>query len=337
MSHEYLRLVIEVTEYCGGITESQKDRLLEILEKATREEYRKRAFKKRFKFHPFEGEPNRGTIEIDGDIYRVDIGKSEYAFTGPSGIREKVGRKQCCYLTTGDILIDSDIVMRLQNKRRIDSTLYHEVGHAKFQGTNLDKNEDDEWILRGHDPTMSPKTLEMLLDKCIRQIYSNMSTQTIKELKQNPTVKEHIDALRFTYLAKLKNNPHRDKTLQEFRDEAITIYKLFDKGGHTNWSEFEADRYASNKTSVSDNIKALKEYDKELFKRVCRKNKIDPDIEEKKQVRYDKHGNPIYHDEKHALYNKLKAEHKRNVTDDIIERAKVLKHPLTQPYKDIYK
>jgi len=334
MSHEYLRLVMEVTEYCGGITESQKDRLLEILEKATREEYRKRAFKKRFKFHPFEGEPNRGTIEIDGDIYRVDIGKSEKAITGPTGVERKVNRCQSCYLSGGDIVLDSDIIMKLKNDKRIDGTLYHEVGHIKYQGIKLDRNENGDWLLSGIDKSLSPKVIEVILDKVISEIYERIPD---RYLRNDPHAKERINGLRAAYIAKMKSNPDRDINLQQFREDAINVYKKFDKGGHTNWAEFEADRYAANKIGDQELIKALEEYDKKYLARKFKAAGINPDRERKRPLKYDKQGIPIYCDDKQRQYYEIKQRHMNNITDDIAERKKVLYNSELKKYKDIYK
>lgn len=318
----------------GKITEEEQNNLLSILEMKTRDEYKERAFKRRFKFKPFKNNPNRGTIEIDGEPFRIDIGKSRNTVYGFDGAEYPLKRHQCCFTSKGDIILDGDIIMKLKNSKRIDSTISHEVGHIKFQGVNIHNDPNGELTLYGSDASMSPKTLEQLLDRCITEIYDKLPD---RKMRNDPKFKSIIDAYRNIYLAKLKNNPNRNKTLQEFRDEAIAAYKKFDKGGHTNWAEFEADRYAANKTSERDTIKALNEYSKKYLEREFKRQGINPDKESKRQLKYDKYGNPIYIDNNQRKYYEIKQKHANEINKDISDRKQVLKNPELRKYKDIYK
>ena len=309
----------------GDIDCTQRDDLLTVLEMKTKAEYRKRSFKKRFKFHPSKDDPNKGTITVDGETYRVDIGNSgTVTLYRPDGESIETDRRPKALFTGGDIILDMTQLAKLKTKEA-DAITHHEIAHIKFQGIDI----GPDWNITNKDKSLSPKAIEEI----IKSILTKDGINYNQEIRNNEEFKNSVDDLRAAYVQKLKNNPNRDKVLQDLRNDAIRAYKKFEKGGHTNWKEFEADRYAANKTSERDIIQGLKRYTKNDKKKTYKQFGIDPKIESKRRLKYDKNGKPVYADEKQEIYYTLKDE----INKDNSTREKVLKNPELKKYKDIYK
>ena len=310
----------------GDIDCTQRDNLLTVLEMKTKAEYRKRSFKKRFKFRPSKDDPNKGTITVDGETYRVDIGNSgKVTMRTIDGDDVTFTRETGALYDGGDIVFDMNELSKLKTKQA-DAVTHHEIAHIKFQGVNT----DSDWNVIDKDKSLSPKAVEELITSSLIDI---IGQEPSRRLRNSREYKQIITDLRNRYMKKLKNNPNRDKVLQDLRNDAIRAYKKFEKGGHTNWSEFEADRYAANKTSERDTIQGFKKSYKNFKKNEYKKYGIDPKVESKRRLKYDKNGNPVYADEKQERYYDIK-----NIgTTDMSTREKVLKNPELKKYKDIYK
>ena len=310
----------------GDIDCTQRDDLLTVLEMKTKAEYKKRSFKKRFKFHPSKDDPNKGTVTVDGESYRVDIGNSgTVTLRTNDGENTEFTRMTGALFDGGDIIFDMNQLMKLK-KQQADAVTQHEIAHIKFHGVDTDSDAN----VTNKDKSLSPKVIEEIITSILTEIIGH---EPSRGLRNNSEYKQSLTALRNRYMQKLKNNPNRDKVLQDLRNDAIRVYKKFEKGGHTNWKEFEADRYAANKTSERDLIQGVKQTYKNIKKQAYKKYGIDPKVESKRHLKYDKNGNPVYADKKQELYYAIK---KIDGTD-MSTREKVLKNPELKKYKDIYK
>lgn len=322
------KAIVTILEaYLDGVIDcTQRDKLLTVLEMKTKTEYRKRSFKKRFKFHPSKDDPNKGTITVDGETYRVDIGNSGKVRVRTSdGKDTEFTRMTGALFDGGDIIFDMNQLMKLKPKQA-DAVTHHEIAHIKFQGIGMDSDSN----VTNKDKSVSPKAIEEIITSMLTELFGH---KIDREFRNDTNLKDAIDDLRDRYMKKLKNNPNRDKVLQDLRNDAIKAYKKFEKSGHTNWKEFEADRYAANKTSERDLIQGVKQTYKNLKTKEYKKHGIDPKVESKRHLKYDKNGKPVYADKKQELYYTIK----NHGTTDMSTREKVLKNPELKKYKDIYK
>ena len=92
--------------------------------KKTHEEYAKEKFKKKYNFVPDKPGSSKGTIEVDGKKYNIDINSDT--------IESKTGDKN------GNIGVDNRFFkLKGSNKsERRDAALYHEIGHQSLHNSN---------------------------------------------------------------------------------------------------------------------------------------------------------------------------------------------------------
>lgn len=147
------------------------------------------------------------------------------------------------------------------------------------------------------DNTLSPYIINQIIDDLrINELRNLEKPVTSRDVDR---VNRKIDTFTDYFVSKLKNSTI-DPNLSELRKEALRLYKKFEKGGHTNWKEFEADSYAAQKTNKRDVSKSIRE---------------------------------VYKHEKHNHPN----TNKKANTVDTEQRTKMLNNPDVSKYKDIYK
>lgn len=232
-----------------GISINQSNEYL--TEMKSQEEYAKEAFKKKYKFEPSHTDPNRGTITVDGRMYQVILDSNESTAASNQTIR--LGKE----------------FWKLKNPERRDAVLQHEIGHIRLGHTN---ETNDEYIEFINNPNRFPK----LRDAAIEFMKQD------PEFESNflPRIKKLIDAGYDKYQLGLRNGIY-------LSDHKHEILKLLGAGGgiknagkyipknaprHLNPKEFEADRYAANRTSEKAMRKALAQ----IYRMGIRKSKNGP-------------------------------------------------------------
>ena len=212
--------------------------LVVFTEMKTQEEYAKEAFKKKYKFTQSGNNPNEGTITVDGKTYQVVL-------DSPKGT---------C-VSAGFIHLDKKF-WKLKNPERRDAVLQHEIGHIVL-GDTASFNGYSKFIIM---PNAYPK----------------LRDAAIEFMKQDP----NFDSYEMTdwerilvkggddkYAARLNNKNY----LRDHKDQILSIAiggsrgvlsnagKYIPKNApdHLSPKEFEADRYAANRTSEKAMRKAL--------------------------------------------------------------------------------
>lgn len=175
---------------------------------------------------------------IDDDGNEIDVDRTTMA-----SLNDKNGK----------IYIDSKY-FKLSSQARRDAVLHHEIAHTKFHSRNPESNKMDKEM-------MNKETIIRILEVGIEE---KASMHGIK--KSDPEFnKFRKDQLRECepLIKKYANNiPNDNSGRQKIRAEALSIFKKYDKGGHANISEFEADLYGANKTSKKSMKGAIRELDK---------------------------------------------------------------------------
>lgn len=211
--------------------------LVLFTEMKTHEEYAKEAFKKKYKFRPlYDDTPNEGYITVDGKLCHVVL-------DSPKGI--------CA--AGGIIYLDKNF-WKLKNPERRAAVLQHEIGHIALSNT-ASYNGYDTFVIY---PNGYPKLKEA----------------AIKFMKQDPEFDsyemsdwEKAKAARSDkYTARLDNKSY----LRDHKDQILAIANGSTSGisnasryipknapKHLNPKEFEADRYAANRTSEKASRKSL--------------------------------------------------------------------------------
>ena len=216
-----------------------------VLEKKTKEEYRMSKFKKKYNY-----DPKRKTIEVDGETYKVDLDVKNPIIN----ITDNEGNKVTSIRQLGiDGLSDDPTIFfdegffKIKNQKRRDSMLKHEIGHTKMLVLNPDSKKADK------DFSDHISLRELLVS-------------------QNSELGEPLDKDDIDFIEdKIKSDPFYNqlisqKTSKKFtteeREKIISLMRKYDKGSHANPTEFEADRYASNRTKGGSKTfkKGLRDY-----------------------------------------------------------------------------
>ena len=200
-----------------------------------------------------------------------------------SGKTQTIARQTSMTVNKNDptLILDKNY-FKLKNQKRRDAVLQHEVAHSKYhQRASNPKYADKDMI--------SEKTV----NACMRAILQDAKNNLSKMGYDNDVIKKIMEDNKF-YLKDIKSkmmNGHYGKEPDKARVRADVMKKLrkHAKGGHSNVTEFEADRYAANKTSPKDlkkgvnnlckyvkkdNKKLIKSYDKDgdLTKKTTKTN-----------------------------------------------------------------
>ena len=317
-------------------------------EKKTREEYRVQRFKDK---HDYDKKSS--TIKVDGKRYKVDMD-----YKNPS-MKVKDENNETSFQqrqTAAEIGVDDPTIhldknfFKLKNDKRREAVLQHEVGHTKLHSMkgNSDKIDKsmktnkfiEEFLKDSIDNCInSAKQFGMSEEEAKKALYDNGFKQTAKKI-----CKEYQNG-----------GLSKDETRKKLRESAMAKLSKYKKSSndHINTREFEADRYAANKTSTSALKKGLRQYNKltakniddskyakRNFKVALDKNKdsnYDDDVKEHVRKELMKKKKGII-----EVTNKRKSAIKKaqNISsaEDYNQRQKALKDKsLTQKEKDNYR
>ena len=238
-----------------------------LLEKATREEYRKRSFKKKYNYEPSKEDPDVGTItDKQGKKYRVDMKNKNVkmaALTGKENSDIEIGKS--FWKLKGSH----------KNERR-DAVFQHEIEHQNLHNLNsdnktVDKDKRSKYTFRkniehniknkqGIDinssdddaKTAALKLYEKSNDR-IRNAIRNGSGSSARELIYKGPIYREDNYLKNTKDSDQKNRDADYKKAEKYEKK---------NNSHTIPEEFEADRYAANRTSEKALKKGLREYNR---------------------------------------------------------------------------
>ena len=275
---------------------------LVLMEKETRQRYRESQFKKQ---HDYD--PKTKTINVNNERYKVDMNINDPLMDvdAGNGMTDLSVRRLSAETSSDDPTIHLDKnFFRLKDNKRREAVLQHEVGHTKMHSTNPDSNKlDDDFV--------SKRTI---LKLAANQGLDISDPKIVKAITNDPDVKK--------YLSKEKNGP-----VQSERKQLIKILNKYAKGGHSDTDEFEADRYAANRTSEKHLKRGLRESYKHLSS--------DKGIKEQIDGINAYYGAPIQSKDKKNVDN-LKKQQNKLMSEDYISRSKALKDKEVRKSK-IYK
>lgn len=233
--------------------------IIVLNEKKTHEEYAKEKFKKKYNFVPDKPGSSKGTIEVDGKKYNIDINSDT--------IESKTGDKN------GSIGVDNRFFkLKGSNKsERRDAALYHEIGHQSLHNSNPksetvdSKNRSQKYFRKEIKNSIKNKTGADIDDDPYSAADSLFrdKPRIISLINRMPKdkAKEFIYKNGFDEDDYLKDSKKED---QDRRDKDFEKAKKFEKpkNPHLRAEEFEADRYAANRTSERAVKKSLANYNK---------------------------------------------------------------------------
>lgn len=243
--------------------------LVAINEKKTHEEYAREKFKKKYHFVPNSPGSSEGTIKVNGEQYKVDIdSKVSKSKSDAIGLDKKFFNLKGSH--------DSE---------RRDAVLQHEIGHQKLHTVNSNGSKIDT-------KNRSQKMFRNTVDNSIKNSLGvDLNTDANEAMRRSCHGKSLIHRLsnqmsngqarEFIY----KNISNEDEFLantseedQKRRDKDFETAKKYEKPecNHVKAEEFEADRYAANRTSKSAVKKALSNSNK-LSKKESRKDLSEKD------------------------------------------------------------
>lgn len=257
---EYIRQLILESYENENISLEEASMLMEcvdeyVVEKKSREKYRVDKFKKEYNFIPDYTKDkfgNIGTILVDGKRIDVDMDiHSKTANIEQDGMTIPVQRQISAKTSTvpEGIILDKN-VFNLKNKNRMKALLNHEIGHLKMHSTQPDsKMRDPKFV--------SPANINALVDQQIGQFAAflgDMTPADKRELKLE--LMGQIDSKGYLKTGDMNKDVRRIrdlcwKTAQKYAKKDIY---------HANPQEFEADRYAANKSGSKHLKRALRDY-----------------------------------------------------------------------------
>lgn len=224
-----------------------------IMEKKSREKYRMSKFKKQHSFIPDYNKDafgNIGTILVDGKRVPADLDiHSKVADTGDSII----GRQTSALISgdnQGEIILDKD-TFNLKNPKRMNAMVNHEIGHLKMHSIQKDA------VLR--DPRfVSSANINQLLDTHVGSFIASGLLQPSDRRNVKKELLKEIDVKGY-----LKTGTP-DKQNRQIRNACWKIAQKYAKSRnlHSNPQEFEADRYAANRSGEKQLKRGLREYTK---------------------------------------------------------------------------
>ena len=215
--------------------------LIALNEKKTSEEYARRSFKKEYNFKPGKSGSDSGTItDEQGKKYHVDTKPDEGVDTGAD-------------TWSKDSHIDLDKkFFRLKGSNhgeRRKAILQHELGHQNLHNWNPDNRTVDR----------KNRSMESIKDDAITTIKNSIGKDYSSKSDERIFKVADVDAE--GYRKTIGTKEERDR-----RNSDLEKAKKYAKDGHTNAQEFEADRFAANKTSESSLKKGLRNYNKYVRK-----------------------------------------------------------------------
>lgn len=238
-----------------------------IMEMKSKEEYARRSFKKKYDFKPDKPGSNTGTITVDGKKHRVDMEKKSTANVGG----EKIQRQTSKVLFGNDrkILLDKNYfkLKGSHNNERRDAVLQHEIGHSRLHSIDADKDKRSTKVFKNVITKNTKDATGMDLSKINN--YYGISGHNIRKYNYDATgIKDYAKDI--------------DRSKAKAREDAYSKAKKYEKDNkHANASEFEADRYAANRTSERaikkgvNNMYRLSKQDKSIKSAIGSGNKDD--------------------------------------------------------------
>lgn len=242
--------------------------LMVLNEKKTREEYAKRAIKKKYNFEPDKPGSSTGIItDKQGKKYRVDFDSDKTsAVTNSKDSKIYIGKE--VYNLKGS-----------HKGERRDAVLQHEIGHQNLHNINpdnrtVDRNKrsikffDKSIENAGKDLTGKDINSENIDD--LRQIAHSMAPKSRYSIHSEIDRSKSRDEIKKIIYRRLHNKSGYEFTVpdedtQKKRDndyEKAEKYSKKDINSHANAEEFEADRFAANRTSERAIKKSLSELNK---------------------------------------------------------------------------
>lgn len=233
--------------------------LMILNEKRSREDYHRESFKKKYKFEPSEEDKDIGTItDKQGKKYKVDMRKSKtvdmdlgsFSIPVPRSTSAKIDSKD------SDIILDKNFFkLKGSNKNeRRDAILQHEIGHQNLHNINPENK------------TVDKKNRDM-------SVFKNLAKGTFKDqsgLDISGATIDHGTRKDFHDGGGAKEyaaSTTKDKNEKKQRRADLAAAKKYEgKGPHQNASEFEADRFAANRTSEGALKRALRDSYKNVYK-----------------------------------------------------------------------
>lgn len=242
--------------------------LMILNEKKTREEYARRRFKEKYNFEPDKPGSNTGTTtDKAGKKYKVDMkpGKMD------AGMGVEIDTPTSAEIY-GDNAKDSKInldknffkIKGSHKGERRDAMLQHEIGHHNLHNTHAENKTVDKKnrTMEVYKNVISGSVKDNLgadisSDDDVDQIaYGDNAHESRKQINDQGETAKH-------YAKKLGSKEERKQ-----RNADLEVAKHYEKKSpHANAAEYEADRFAANRTSE----KAIKKGVRNAYK-LARKN-----------------------------------------------------------------
>lgn len=276
-----------------------------ITEKATREQYRMKAFKKKYNYNPKDK-----SIIVDGEKYYVDldVNKPMMKVKDVNGEEVTEIRKTSSGSASSEPTIYLDkTFFKLKNSGRRDAVLKHEIGHLKYHGkqnngvNNYDAvvaefiksiKSEEEYNKKSYDELKRDGASKEELEE--EKAYGDLAIRDIikKELEKRGFTEDSFD---ISEIRKQRADIIADT--RKYLDEKYTS-KKHQYNQHSNSKEYEADTYATNHSSKSNLKKGLREEnkyyksDKNMKKIIDHENDINTYIKAQKVLK-DKYNKDI--------------------------------------------
>ena len=237
-----------------------------IYEMKSRSEYARRHFVKMFSFietprliddDNLFSDPSikHGFILFENWATPVDILTDDTLIVNG---KEVIGEIQTS-LSSGKIILNSKILLRLKSNRFRDAVICHELGHSKLHNQ-----------LAIPDPTMNHYVLVNIVCDIINAQANSPKLKNYTDYNDYAAdyIRGWYSPLYSQYVRKLQNSSldERATILSEYRQQCIDKFREYDMGTHANPMEFEADRFSANRVGTQTLIKALKRVSKEALK-----------------------------------------------------------------------
>ena len=228
-----------------------------ITEKATSEQYRMKAFKKKYNYNPKDK-----SIIVDGEKYYVDLDVNNpiMKIKDANGNFTTVAR-----FTSANIMDDNGTInldknfFKLKNSGRRDAILKHEIGHIKSNAIKNNGKAESASIQTNYDAYV--KETFNTAKSFFKQLGIPMTDKEIMSI-----IKQQLKDAGITQSTYEPTSAERKKQ-KVIREIRAYIEKKYTANrdaynDHTNYKEIEADRYAANHSSDSNLKKGLREYNK---------------------------------------------------------------------------
>lgn len=290
----------------------------------TREEYARMSFKKKWKFKPINSSGTVGTItDKAGKKYLVimSVGKSQtYArVNGPRSELSLINLDRTFFQLKGS-----------NRGERRDATLYHEIGHQNLHNINPrnktvdSRNRSMEVYKSIIQALNNNKRLDVSSDEDIRRIVSS-SRLIPRDIRKLAATGNPHDIRKY-YYDKMKFAKEYFKTIGTSEERAarnvdLRIAMKFGRRfvNHSNFAEYEADRFAANHISTRAVKREIREYTKIMG------------TEERIRRHYDKsiadENDPTKRKEMVSKRDREMKRHRIGANDDIQGRYKALRDP----------